>query len=282
MEFNNLKEDLLKEKTVDPYGFIYITTNMVNGMKYIGQKIFNNNWKGYLGSGVYFSRALKKYGKENFYREIIAIAYSKEELNKLEIEYIKNHSAVENNDYYNISYGGDSVMLGRKHSKESRKKMSKTHTGKILSKETKRKLSEITKGKNHYLYGKHPSEETKRKLSEAKKGDKNNNYNKPRSEETKRKISESNQGKKVSDKTRLKQSESKKGNKNYNYGKKQSIEVIEKRTRSRIRLNENQIKKIREKYMTGEYTHRQLAKEYSVSQTMIKRIINREGIYNKI
>ena len=37
------------------YGFIYETTNNVNGMKYIGQKAYDKrgNWKTYLGSGVY-------------------------------------------------------------------------------------------------------------------------------------------------------------------------------------------------------------------------------------
>lgn len=33
-----------KEKVIEePYGFIYITTNMVNGMKYLGQKKFGKN-----------------------------------------------------------------------------------------------------------------------------------------------------------------------------------------------------------------------------------------------
>ena len=79
--------------------------------------------------------------------------------------------------------GSNGTMYGRKHSDESKKKMSlkalgnKNNTGYKTSEETKRKLSEANKGKAK-------SEETKRKLSEANKG-------KAKSEETKRKISES-------------------------------------------------------------------------------------------
>ena len=49
------------------YGYIYITTNKLDGRKYIGKKkseIFLGNK--YLGSGVHLECAVKKYGKENF------------------------------------------------------------------------------------------------------------------------------------------------------------------------------------------------------------------------
>ena len=41
--------------------------------------------------------------------------------------------------------------------------------GKKHSKETKQKMSEVRKGKNCYWYGKHLSNETKQKLSDKKK-----------------------------------------------------------------------------------------------------------------
>ena len=55
------------------YGFIYITTNNINGKKYIGQKKYDKEgkWKTYLGSGIILNRAIKKYGAENFSKEII-------------------------------------------------------------------------------------------------------------------------------------------------------------------------------------------------------------------
>lgn len=110
-------------KIIDPYGFIYITTNNINGKKYIGQKIFGSGWKRYLGSGTILLRAIKKYGQENFSREIIAIAYTKVELDELEINSIKNHDATNNSDYYNIARGGASGMAGVHVSEEARLKM---------------------------------------------------------------------------------------------------------------------------------------------------------------
>lgn len=58
---------------------------------------------------------------------------------------------------------------GRILSAETRRKISDSHKGKILSEETKRKLSEANKG-NTYHKGKKHSAETRRKMSESHKG----------------------------------------------------------------------------------------------------------------
>lgn len=48
------------ERTVyEPYGFVYITTNMVNGKKYLGQRKFSDGWEDYLGSGKMFKQAVE-------------------------------------------------------------------------------------------------------------------------------------------------------------------------------------------------------------------------------
>lgn len=45
--------------------------------------------------------------------------------------------------------------------------------GKHHSDETKKKISEATKGENHYMFGKHHSEEARKKISESHKGESN-------------------------------------------------------------------------------------------------------------
>lgn len=103
----------------DPYGFIYITTNKINGKRYIGRKVFDSSsrWKSYLGSGDYLRASIKKYGKENFSRNIVDIAYSNEELNEKEREWISVYNAVESENFYNLIEGGDIVdVLNRKNS----------------------------------------------------------------------------------------------------------------------------------------------------------------------
>lgn len=96
-----------------PYGFIYITSNTVNGKKYIGKRVFDSRgkWKSYLGSGVLLRKAIEKYGKENFSRKIIDYAYSQEELNEKERYWIEYYGAIGSSVFYNIASGGDGGCL---------------------------------------------------------------------------------------------------------------------------------------------------------------------------
>lgn len=176
---------------MQPYGFIYETTNLINGKKYIGQKKYDNNrmWPSYLGSGTTLRKAIKKYGKENFKRIILAEAYSKEELDQLEIYYIAKFNAVKSRLYYNLAYGGDggsqteesrkkisNSLKGRKMNPEAVEKSRKSRIGLKVSEETKQKISKTRKekkvaaGENHPNYGKHLSKETRERISKARKG----------------------------------------------------------------------------------------------------------------
>lgn len=91
------------------YGFIYITTNHINGRQYIGQKKYDKNgkWKKYLGSGIALKNAIVKYGIENFSKEIIEECDSKELLDEREKYWINFYNAVNNDKFYNIAFGGD-------------------------------------------------------------------------------------------------------------------------------------------------------------------------------
>jgi group I intron endonuclease len=159
---------------METYGYIYITTNKINGKRYIG-KHNHSKWDySYYGSGKHLGHAIKKYGIENFTCFPLRWAWSKDELNKLEIEYIAHYKPE-----YNLTKGGDGGSAkGRKFSEEHKQKIKKAHKGKtpwnkgktnIYSEETKQKLSEVHKGKTPWNKGKKLSAETKLKISEIRK-----------------------------------------------------------------------------------------------------------------
>ena len=86
--------------------FIYITTNLINNKQYIGYHFGDVN-DNYLGSGSYILKAIKKYGRQNFQREILEICPDKETALKQEQYWIKQYNAVENENFYNFSAGGE-------------------------------------------------------------------------------------------------------------------------------------------------------------------------------
>lgn len=246
----------------NPYGFIYITTNMVNGRKYIGQKKFDNKgaWKTYLGSGTSLKQAVKMYGRENFSREIVMIAFSEKGLNLLEIEFIKNHDASESRDYYNISFGGEAFATGTHHSEEARRSISQKLKGRVKSADTRRKLSEAFKGKPL-------TEDTKRKMRDARIG-------RHCSEETKQRISMANKGISKTPQAKI----------NMGIAQKGAIVSLDGRRHMsfarRARLSDEQLTEIRYKYGMHQ-KQSELAKQYKVSMPTISFIVNYKGAYSK-
>lgn len=87
--------------------YIYITTNLVNGKKYIGQRCRSSVGDNYLGSGTKLKRAIKKHGRNSFIIEVITEGnYNKAFLDELERHYIRLYNANKSDDFYNITSGG--------------------------------------------------------------------------------------------------------------------------------------------------------------------------------
>jgi group I intron endonuclease len=159
---------------------IYKTTNLINGKFYIGQD--SNNNPEYFGSGILLNRAIEKYGKENFIKEILEYCETKEELNEREKHWIIYYNAKENG--YNIADGGHG---GNTYTEETKQRISKLFIGRYIHPDTiekrkktrqlnpeKYKLSEERKKEiGNFHRGKIISEENKKKLSQRMKNFKN-------------------------------------------------------------------------------------------------------------
>ncbi len=85
--------------------YFYKITNNINQNYYYGIHSTNNINDNYMGSGVLINRAYKKYGIENFTKEIIKYFNSREEAYKYE-SYIVNEELLNDPKCYNICLGG--------------------------------------------------------------------------------------------------------------------------------------------------------------------------------
>lgn len=94
--------------------YIYKITNLINDKYYLGKRSFKGdsiNDDKYFGSGTLLKKALKKYGKDNFKKEIVTICLSFEELNKVERDII-NENIINDKNSYNLALGGWGGNLG--------------------------------------------------------------------------------------------------------------------------------------------------------------------------
>ena len=207
---------------------IYKITNLLNGKIYIGKTIqpihkrFSKHKVFRPGYISYITRAINKYGEENFKIEAIYNAEAWENLFELEKYFIENMNSKHPNGY-NMTDGGEGnnggifpesakkilreKNLGKKLSEETKKKIGDGSRGKKMSEEFKRNLSKMRKGvprpphiskitsefmKGHkYWVGRKHSEESKLKMSLAKLGKKMP----PISDETRAKMSAARMGK---------------------------------------------------------------------------------------
>jgi hypothetical protein len=176
---------------------IYKITNLINNKIYIGQHVTTNINDDYMGSGDHIKNAIKKYGIENFKKEIIAECSSFEEMNDLEKELV-NQDFVNSPNTYNHSIGGsygwknclkykseEEIYAIRKNASDAIAKLlkdpeyRKQHAEKISN-----GLKQYWKENGHNWIDKSHSEETKRKMSEThklnkhQKGEKNSQFGK--------------------------------------------------------------------------------------------------------
>lgn len=146
---------------------VYCHQNKINGKRYIGQTVHqdNPNLRWHSGSNyfsLHFRNAINKYGWDAFDHFIIQDNLTKEEADELEKLNIAFYNTTCNKFGYNINEGGSNG----KHSELTKQKISKSRKGNSregthLSEETKQKISKA-------LTGRVVSDETKAKLKGKK------------------------------------------------------------------------------------------------------------------
>jgi len=101
-------------------GFVYLITNLKDGRKYVGKKLFNftsrkavkgstrkkkvvkeSDWQEYYGSSEELKEEVKTIGEDNFSREILHLCKSKSECSYLETWEIFNRHVLLDDSYYN-------------------------------------------------------------------------------------------------------------------------------------------------------------------------------------
>lgn len=106
------------------YYYIYRTTNLINGMFYIGLHHSATPFDPkYYGSGLHLKRAISVHGKHNFKVEPLIYCQTPEELSIVEASLVTN-DLVRDPQCYNLRVGGRGGSVKNSLSLESRAKMS--------------------------------------------------------------------------------------------------------------------------------------------------------------
>lgn len=125
---------------------IYKILNTINGKIYIGKNSTDD--ESYFGSGTYLRRAISKYGKHNFKKEILEEGIdSLDLLNEREIFWIDKLDSCNRSIGYNLTIGGDGgdTFSLNPNKKEILKNIRKANRIKSQNPETKKKISESSK-----------------------------------------------------------------------------------------------------------------------------------------
>lgn len=146
--------------------YIYRTTNLISGKTYIGQHKYTKLNDNYIGSGVLILKAIKKYGKENFKKEILEKDIPNVELaNDFEQMYILFERA-KGKAEYNIADGGHGNK-GYHHTPEARQKISESGKGKKRSEEAIAHYVEAANNRTQEHWDKINKGKKGRKISEV-------------------------------------------------------------------------------------------------------------------
>lgn len=110
--------EFMSERIGDSYGFVYLITNVVDGKKYVGKKLFwssktkmvkkkkkrfkvESDWASYFGSNKELQEDVERLGHESFTREILRLCRSKGECSYYEAKLQFEKDVLTSDEYYN-------------------------------------------------------------------------------------------------------------------------------------------------------------------------------------
>jgi hypothetical protein len=116
------KDEIFTEEMIGDYvGFVYMITDLDNGMKYIGKKLFHttqklkplkgkkrrrtvvkqSDWQEYFSSSDTIKALVEERGADTFHREILHLCRSKGELSYMEAKLQFDNDVLLRSDFYN-------------------------------------------------------------------------------------------------------------------------------------------------------------------------------------
>lgn len=170
---------------------LYRITNLVNGKIYVGVHKTRNLDDGYMGSGKLIRCAIKKYGVENFQKEILETFETAAKMYEREKQVV-TWEFLERNDVYNVCRGGHGgfEFINKNKLNNSKNQYKKARQALGLkyprgttftrhTEESKKKISRSLTGRAPTFAGRTHSYESRKKISDANKnlkGERNSQY----------------------------------------------------------------------------------------------------------
>lgn len=178
--------------------YIYCITNNLTGLKYVGKcaKPVEKSKK-YFGLGIRITTSIKKYGVENFSKEVLEEDFSNKVLlsdrEKFWIKYLNTKTP----NGYNLTDGGDGCQGMTEETKEKIRQTNRLKVGEKSSRYGKKNTTEHNRQLREINLGKTLLDETKEKLRKA-------NLGRKKSKESIEKTTRANIGRKYSEETNKK------------------------------------------------------------------------------